>query len=173
MCRPGGVDERTDAVLLSLNRKADYALVAMADLARKSPATVSARDMAERLGVPLAVLQNVLTQLMHRGLVESVRGPRGGYRLRRPAHTISIATLIEAVGRPFRFTLCCSEHSRTDDDDECHMEHTCAIREPVRKVHSLLQRFLSEITLADVAWNRVPVRLAGPDASVGNVVQIV
>ena len=48
--------------MLSLTRKADYALVAMADLARQSPTTVSARDMAARLQMPLPALQQILTR---------------------------------------------------------------------------------------------------------------
>lgn len=145
--------------MLSLSRKTDYALVAMADLARRCPATTSARDMARRLNLPLPALQNILTQLAHHELVVSIRGPRGGYRLSRSPEKISVAELIEAVGGPLRLTLCCSDGSGSVED-ECQMESKCAIRDPVRKVHNLLRHCLAQITLDQVTWNRVPEELA-------------
>lgn len=144
--------------MFTLSRKTDYALVAMADLARRSPATLSARDIAKRLNLPLPALQNILTQLTHHELVVSIRGPRGGYRLSRPAERINVAEVIAAVGGPLRLALCC-EGGAEMSEDECQMEGACAIREPVRMVDRLLRRCLGEITLAQLTWNRVPLAL--------------
>ena len=158
--------------MLSLSRKTDYALVAMADLARQSPATVSARDMAKRLNMPLPVLQNILTQLMHEEFVVSVRGARGGYQLRRPADQINIAELIEAVGGPFRLALCCDEGVTAGDDEECQMGDVCGIREPIRQLHTLLRHCLTKITLEQVTWNRVPTEIPMTLGSAGSLVQL-
>jgi Rrf2 family protein len=158
--------------MLSLSRKTDYALVAMADLARHSPAMVSARDMAKRLNMPLPVLQNILTQLMHQEFVVSVRGARGGYRLRRPADQINIAELIEAVGGPFRLALCCDEGVTAREDEECHMEDVCGIREPIRQLHTLLRQCLTKITLEQVTWNRVPTEIPMALGSASSMVQL-
>lgn len=143
--------------MLSLTRKADYALVAMADLARQSPSTVSARDMAGRLRMPLPALQHILTRLMHRGLVVSTRGAQGGYRLTRRPDQITIAELIEVMDGPLRLTPCCAASS---GERECHMEDVCPIREPIRKVHGIVRRCLDQITLDHLAWDRVPLRLS-------------
>ncbi len=145
--------------MLSLTRKADYALVAMADLARQSPSTVSARDMAGRLRMPLPALQHILTRLMHRGLVVSTRGAQGGYRLNRRPDQITIAELIEVIEGPIRLTPCCTEASHVRVR-ECHMEDVCPIREPVRKVHGIVRRCLDKVTLDHLAWDRVPLRLS-------------
>jgi Rrf2 family protein len=158
--------------MLSLSRKTDYALVAMADLARRSPATVSARDMAKRLNMPLPVLQNILTQLMHQEFVVSVRGSRGGYQLRRPADQINIAELIEAVGGPVRLALCCDEGKTARDEEECHMGDVCGIREPIRQLHTLLRQCLMKITLEQVTWNRVPTETPMALESAGSLVQL-
>lgn len=144
----------------------------MADLARHSPAMVSARDMAKRLTMPLPVLQNILTQLMHEEFVVSVRGARGGYRLRRPADRINIAELIEAVGGPFRLALCCDEGATARDEEECHMVDVCGIREPIRQLHTLLRDCLMKITLEQVTWNRVPTEISMAFGSAGSLVQL-
>lgn len=158
--------------MLSLSRKTDYALVAMADLARHSPAMVSAREMARRLTIPHPVLQNILTQLMHEEFVVSVRGARGGYRLRRPADQINIAELIEAVGGPFRLALCCDEGASARDEEECQMGDVCGIREPIRQLHTLLRNCLTKITLEQVTWNRVPMEIPMAIGSAGSLVQL-
>ena len=67
--------------MLSLTRKADYALVGLVDLARRTPGKASARQIAESSGVPLPMLMNILKELLAGGLVCSTRGVNGGYRL--------------------------------------------------------------------------------------------
>ncbi len=142
--------------MLTLTRKADYALVAMADLARQDPAVVSSSDMASRLRMPLPVLQIILTTLTHQGLVKSARGPRGGFRLSRPPERITVAGIIEAVEGLFRLTICCRP-KLGGQEAECEIEDVCPIRDPVRKVHSLVEGCLSGVTLAALVCDQVQV----------------
>ncbi len=150
--------------VFTLTRKSDYALVAMADLARQAPSTVSAGDMARRLRMPLPALQSIMTRLRRHGFVDSIRGPLGGFRLRKPPEEIMLADLIEVVDGPFRLTRCCRT-APAPDAENCHMEDVCPIREPVRKVHSLLARCLSRVSLAHLTFDRVPVDLGLPEAA--------
>ena len=136
----------------TITRKTDYALVAMADLARRSPATVSARDMAERLRMPLPVLRQVLGQLSRQGLVVSTKGARGGYRLGRRPGDITLAEMIESIQGRQALTLCCSE-AAYDGDGECQIEDICPIRNPIRNVHAMLRRSLEAVTLEHLAKN--------------------
>ena len=69
--------------MVALTRKTDYALVALAYLARWEQGCVSARDIAARVRIPLPMLMGILNQLARRGLVISTRGAKGGYRLAR------------------------------------------------------------------------------------------
>ena len=139
--------------MLSMTRKSDYALVAMAYLANEGPSRVCARAIAQRLGLPVPALMNVLNQLGHAGLVSSTRGPNGGYGLAKPPGEISLASLIEAVEGPVRLTLCCSDTGETHH--RCQRESGCAIKEPVRKVHTILRQFLDQVTLDQIAFNQV------------------
>ena len=145
--------------MLSLTRKTDYAIVAMAELARRGASRTSAREVAESTKVPLPVLTNVLHQLLHHGLVTSTMGAKGGYCIARPPDQISLAEMIDAIEGSFKLTVCCnSELAQTGDP--CDLEENCRIKAPVQRVHSSLQHFLRQITLAQIAFDSVQIGMA-------------
>ena len=144
--------------MLSLTRKADYAFVAMAELAQRSPDRVSAREIAETIRVSLPMLSNVLHQLHQYGLVSATKGSKGGYRLAKVPEDISLADMIDAMQGPFRLVACCASE-RGADGPECDIEDSCRIKGPVRRVHERLRSFLSDIDLDHIAFERVPVAL--------------
>ena len=156
--------------MLTLTRKADYALVAMADVARQDPTVVSTRDMASRLRMPLPILQIIMTRLARLGLVTSSRGPRGGFRLSRPPTRITVAQIIEAVEGPFRLTICCRPELG-GQEAECDIEDVCPIRNPVRKVHMLVEGCLSGVTLAELVCDQIqpPLGLVKTRKGVGAI----
>lgn len=140
--------------MLSLTRKADYAVVALADLAHRGDSIASARELAQSTQVPLPVLTNILHQLLHCGLVVSVMGSKGGYSLARRADEISLAEIIDAIEGPFKLTACCGE-AGDGEDGVCELVDDCRIKEPVRRVHERLRDFLGAVTLAYVASDTV------------------
>lgn len=150
--------------MLSLTRKTDYGLVALAGLARAAPAKLSAREIADESGVPLSLLMNILTELARHGIVESTRGAKGGYRLAQSPEEISLTQLIEALEGPVRLTVCCHGDEAAPearmDPAECDLEESCPIKTPVRKVQLILQRFLDEVTLAHILCDEELVQLA-------------
>ena len=84
--------------MLRLSKKADYALMAMKHLAIKTDVvSVSAREIAEEYDIPIELLAKVLQRLVRRGLLTSLQGTRGGYRLSKPSSAITIAAIIEAI----------------------------------------------------------------------------
>ncbi len=147
--------------MLTLTRKADYALVAMAELARRFPGRASAREVAVRSHVPLPMLHNILKQLLHEGLVTSTMGPTGGYGLSRAPEQISLAEMIDAMEGRFKLTLCCSTDCETDGG--CELEPDCQIKGSVRKVHAGMRHFMSGFSLAQIAFDDVPVPLGLSD----------
>ena len=86
---------------MKLSTKGRYAMVAMVDLAlvqSRVPARhVSLAEIAKRQNVSLAYLEQLFVKLRRAGLVESVRGPGGGYRLTRPPAEIRVADVLQAV----------------------------------------------------------------------------
>jgi len=143
--------------MLAFTRKTDYALIALASLAREAgtgePAPQSARAIAERYTVSLPILMNVLKDLVGAGLVRSARGARGGYFLSRPARHVTVHDVVEAIeGRP-SLAMCCDEHE-AEPCQECVVEVQCPVTHAVRRLNERINRFLREVTLDDLMSGR-------------------
>lgn len=83
---------------MKLSTKGRYAMVALADLAMQPDgATVPLSEIAKRQDVSLSYLEQLFVKLRRAGLVESVRGPGGGYRLARPASEVRVVSILAAV----------------------------------------------------------------------------
>lgn len=83
---------------MKLSTKGRYAMVALTDLAlQPDDALVTLGEIAKRQSISLAYLEQLFVKLRRAGLVESVRGPGGGYRLSRPPHSIRVSEILEAV----------------------------------------------------------------------------
>jgi Rrf2 family transcriptional regulator, iron-sulfur cluster assembly transcription factor len=83
---------------MKLSTKGRYAMVALADLASvKGEALVSLGELSKRQDISLPYLEQLFVKLRRAGLVESVRGPGGGYRLGRPASEIRVSEILAAV----------------------------------------------------------------------------
>src|SRR3972149_8149431 len=81
--------------------KGEYGIMAVLDLALTNGADpVQAKAIADRQGIPLRFLEQILSALKHAGLVESSRGAHGGYRLTKPAEDIRVGDVIQAVDGP-------------------------------------------------------------------------
>jgi len=88
---------------MNLSAKAEYACLAAIALARHDPdqTPVRAREIAERFGISERFLVQILLQLKAAGLVVSTRGSAGGYRLARPADSISLGEVLTSIDGPF------------------------------------------------------------------------
>ncbi len=136
--------------MLKLTKKADYGLIALKDLTVRHPQTSSAKDIADRYGVPLPLLSKVLQKLVKAGFLRSEQGSTGGYRLARDPATISAFEVIRAIDGPIFLTACFTEHGNCAHTDKCN------VREPLRKVHEGIVRLLSDIKLTDIAQEDQP-----------------
>ena len=92
---------------MRLTTKGRFAVTAMVDLAMrggKGPVTLAA--ISERQSISLSYLEQLFGKLRRNNIVESVRGPGGGYYLARPANQITVAEIIQAVDEPLDATKC-------------------------------------------------------------------
>ena len=88
---------------MKLNTKGRYAVMAMADIAKCAQGEAAGKavpmaKIAERQHISLPYLEQLFSKLRREGLVSSMRGPGGGYRLARPASQIFIGEIMQAVG---------------------------------------------------------------------------
>ncbi|HVL19576.1 MAG TPA: Rrf2 family transcriptional regulator [Amaricoccus sp.] len=83
---------------MKLSTKGRYAMIALTDLASQGPARlVSLSEVAERQDISLAYLEQLFVKLRRAEIVESVRGPGGGYRLARPVTEIRVSEILADV----------------------------------------------------------------------------
>ena len=132
-----------------LSTKGRYAVMAIVEVAKQGDARpVSLGDIASRLELSLAYLEQLFMKLRRKGLVRSVRGPGGGYVLGRSADAISVGEVMSAVEEPVRMTRCASE------GDGCIASHRCSTHFLWDALGAHIEQFLATATLADVLHGR-------------------
>ena len=129
---------------MRLTTKGRYAVTAMLDLALHSDqGPVSLADISQRQGISLSYLEQLFARLRHFKLVQSVRGPGGGYRLMTSAAEVSIAHVVDAVSESLDATRC-------EGKGNCQEGEVCLTHHLWEDLSAQILRFLSEITLADL-----------------------
>lgn len=150
---------------MKLSTKGRYAVMAMADLASHdtSDRAVSLSDIAERQDISLSYLEQLFAKLRRRGLVRSVRGPGGGYRLSRPAQDIRVSDVIVAVDEPIAATRCAAGSPIGCTSTGLR----CATHDLWEELGRQIQVFLASVSLADVVERRVLGRAQPFDPKAG------
>lgn len=116
--------------------------------------------IAETQKIPPNYLELIMLDLKKAGLIKSLRGPRGGYQLKRPASEISFGEIVRALEGPIALVSCASVDFYAPCGD-CHDEANCAIRRAFAIVRDRTTEILDSISLADGAdWEG---RLGAPE----------
>ena len=131
--------------MLKLGKLTDYATVLLAAMASAPERLHAALELSGRTQVAAPTVSKLLKQLQKGGLVQSVRGVHGGYRLSRAPTGITVADVIRALEGPIAVTDC-SVH-----DGACAIEVGCAARAPFRLINAAVTQALEAVTLADMA----------------------
>ncbi len=129
---------------MRLTTKGRYAVTAVLDLAfhsKTKPITLT--EVAERQTISLSYLEQLFARLRRAGIVHGVRGPGGGYQLKKATHEITIASIIEAVNEPIDSTKCGGEAN-------CQQDKACLTHTLWVGLSDHIKSYLSSITLADL-----------------------
>lgn len=130
--------------MLKLSKLSDYATVLMTQLASEPTRLHSANELADRTHVPVPTVSKLLKLLTRSGLVESLRGAQGGYRLARPAGQITVAAIVAALEGPFGLTQCAVHKG------DCAIESHCGVRSNWRVINTAIRHALEAVTLAEM-----------------------
>ncbi len=147
---------------MKLTTKGRFAVTAMLDLAinealaqNEKTAEVSAAvrpvalaDISERQNISLSYLEQLFSRLRRQGLVTSVRGPGGGYKLARHYSQISIAEIISAVDEHIDATQCGGE-------ENCKDEGRCMTHDLWMTLNNKILDYLAGVNLADIVKNQL------------------
>jgi Rrf2 family iron-sulfur cluster assembly transcriptional regulator len=136
---------------MQLSTKGRYAVMAMTELAgQDQDRAMPLAAIAERQQISRPYLEQLFARLRRQGLVRSVRGPGGGYRLARPAADLSVAEVVTAVDEPLRATRCAG-HGPGCMTGGVRCQTHALWAETGRQIHD----YLAGISLADVVAGRL------------------
>jgi Rrf2 family iron-sulfur cluster assembly transcriptional regulator len=139
---------------MRLTSKGRYAVTAMLDVAlHMEEGPVSLADISERQGISLSYLEQLFSKLRKHGLVSSVRGPGGGYRLGMDADDIAVGMVIHAVDESIDATRC---HGSAD----CQGGKPCLTHSLWNDLSERIADFLDNITLGGLMRERQIVSVA-------------
>jgi Rrf2 family iron-sulfur cluster assembly transcriptional regulator len=126
---------------MRLTTKGRFAVTAMIDLGMNSghgPVTLA--KISERQKISLSYLEQLFAKLRRRNLVDSVRGPGGGYCLAKDMGQVSVAEIILAVDEPIDATQCGGK-------ENCHDDHKCITHDLWAKLNDHILDYLKGVTL--------------------------
>jgi Rrf2 family iron-sulfur cluster assembly transcriptional regulator len=129
---------------MKLTTKGRYAVTAMLDLAlHYNRGAVTLSEIAGRQGISLSYLEQLFARLRRSGLVDSVRGPGGGYNLSRAPTAISVAEIIIAINENIDATRC-------GGDRNCDGDERCLTHQLWEDLSERIHEFLAGISLGDL-----------------------
>ncbi len=133
---------------MRLTTKGRYAVTAMLDLAlHGTERPVSLADISGRQDISLSYLEQLFAKLRRNGLVTSVRGPGGGYRLSRGGDEIYVAQIVDAVNEKVDATGC-------GGTADCQQGEVCLTHHLWTDLSKQIHGFLSGISLANLVERR-------------------
>ena len=170
--------------MLRISKKADYAVFLLGAIARQgaypggsaADSVVSAHEIARQAGLNKSVVANLLKEFARHDVLESVRGLRGGYRLKRAPAEVSLGQILEVVEGKF-VLVDCIDHSSAEESpaaggdaggsellpqapsmtgsdaghgSDCSLISFCPSKQPMRVVHERIQRLFDEIHLDEL-----------------------
>jgi Rrf2 family iron-sulfur cluster assembly transcriptional regulator len=132
---------------MRLTTKGRFAVTAMMDLAlRGGNDPVTLAEISARQHISLSYLEQLFGKLRRQALVNSVRGPGGGYRLAKPTQEICVADIILAVDEPIDATQCGGK-------ENCQDDRKCLTHDLWAKLNDHIFGYLRAVTLAELVRN--------------------
>ena len=130
---------------MRLTTKGRFAVTAMLDLAlNENGSPVTLADISERQSISLSYLEQLFSRLRKNGLVQSVRGPGGGYRAAKALNAITVSDIIRAVDEQIDATQC-------GGNENCQDEKRCMTHDLWTSLNGKIFEYLEGVNLAQLA----------------------
>lgn len=141
-------------VKMKISTKGRYGLVALVDMAIYGERDyINLKSISERQGISDKYLEQLFILLKRAGLIDSLRGAQGGYRLSRDADKITVKEVLNSLEGPLALVDCIVEKK----EERCNQFDFCVTRVLWQKIMEELNSLTDAISLADIAklWNRM------------------
>jgi Rrf2 family transcriptional regulator, iron-sulfur cluster assembly transcription factor len=146
------------SLTVKITAQEEYGLRCILQLARQEPgAPLMVRDIAEREGLSVAYVEKLLWTLSRSRIVESVRGPKGGYRLARPCAEISIGQVMRVLGGVPSDDEICSQF--TGNHETCVHHDDCGIRPVWASITDFVHSVFDKIPISSLLDGRLDVKM--------------
>lgn len=131
--------------MLRLSTKCQYGVRAMYEIAKGYPYNkTSIKSISEKQDVSAPFLEQILSRLRKAGIINSVKGPGGGYMLSRTPEEITIASIVNELEGPLAITSC------LNPEEGCVRVDSCVIHLLWKSLGNQIEAFLNTITLGDL-----------------------
>ncbi|MAE77665.1 MAG: hypothetical protein CMJ85_12445 [Planctomycetes bacterium] len=151
--------------MIRISKKADYAIFLLCYLSRRAESTdpggrvlMSAAELSEMTGLSHSLVANLLKDYGRAGILVSVRGQHGGYRLAQPPTETNLRTILSVIEGPLNFVGCVDHISpetdslaKSDKATLCGLINICPSRGPLQVLHNRIISMLEALTLAELA----------------------
>ena len=131
-------------IMLKITKKVEYALIAIKHLSENPKMLSSVSDISTTYGIPREILAKTMQTLAKENIVESVKGPQGGYRNKNKTSDISLNKFFEVLEGPTAIMDCYFESG-------CNHLSRCNIKTPINKINDSVRHLFDNITLADIS----------------------
>lgn len=133
--------------MFKLSKKVEYGLIAVKHLAIPEHfCTSSAKEIAQKYKIPYELLSKILQKLKKQGILNSIQGTRGGYKLSKNPSELTLAEIFNAI-EGNTYILDCGQH---EDPDSCSIYETCILSSPLKKIQREINNYFNKTTLADI-----------------------
>ena len=127
--------------MLKLSKTVEYALISLNHISQSDNSyPIPVRHISEEYNIPYELLAKILQKLSKKNILESIYGPKGGYKLNDNYNKLTLIEFIEILEGPFGITDCLT-------DSNCNQILNCNIITPLEKINSKLYKVFSEIKL--------------------------
>lgn len=135
---------------MKLNRKVEFALIALRHMNAKKPGVLtSGKEVSDLYGCSFDVTSRVLQKMAQAGILRSVHGAQGGYQIVRDLKSVSFYELNSLLTGPLGIAKCLH-----DDGGECEIRSSCNIVSPVQRLNERLRLFYQSLPVADLVEGR-------------------
>lgn len=133
-----------------INRKVEYALMALKHMSQKRPGELtSAKEIADHLRIPFDATARVLQVMTNRQVLRSEQGVQGGYQITKDLGKVSLMELVEMIEGPVAVARCAH---LGESEDACRVQGTCNITAPISYLNGRINEFYRGLSIKQILF---------------------
>ncbi len=129
--------------MLKLTKQIEYALIAIKHLGNKKDSISSAKEISDHYLIPKELLAKTLQKMVKLNYINAVKGPKGGYLLKKNLNTITLTRFIEDLDGRIGLVDC-------NINESCNQIDICNIKDPIHELNNRFINFFDKVSLSEI-----------------------